>query len=159
MEFCLYVLVIASFLTAAADGLACSYQFPEYQNPQTCLEYDLTQLSHYGPYNISGPGIYTLYVKVINTMTYIVYNIKDTIHSFAFCSQVCDFISTDMPDACVSKYTASATAYLYSVRGECYPLGQLEHDFAVRNTINTMLCNITVTSIHLIHWIAQLVLE
>lgn len=46
-------------------SLYCSYVFPEYQNPKTCLEYDLTYLSHFGPYNYTPPfGIYTYYLKV-----------------------------------------------------------------------------------------------
>ena len=61
----LFLLVIPFSLFVNVDGLACSYHFPEYQNPQTCLEYDLTQLSHYGPYNITG-SYYTYYVKVSN---------------------------------------------------------------------------------------------
>jgi alpha-L-fucosidase len=107
-------IVIFTILYSAVNGLSCTYRFPAYHKPHTCLEYDLTMLSHYGPYNISSGdsissgGYSTLYVKV------------------------CDFISTDFPDVCVSKFNSKspATAYAYSNEGGCYPIGKLEYDFA-----------------------------
>ena len=64
-------LFLLSLVVPFISGLACSYVFPEYQNPQTCLEYDLTYLSHFGPYNITPPGLYRYYVKVIEECTII----------------------------------------------------------------------------------------
>ena len=64
-------LFLLSLIVPFISGLACSYVFPEYQNPQTCLEYDLTYLSHFGPYNITPPGLYRYYVKVIEEHTVI----------------------------------------------------------------------------------------
>ena len=43
--------------------------------------------------------------------------------------QVCDVITTDMPDVCVSK--KPAPAYKYSNEGGCYILGDLMKSYAV----------------------------
>lgn len=60
----IFALIICFTSTTVSDP-SCSYHMPEYQNPQTCLEYDLGSLSQNGAYNITPPGsMYTYLVKV-----------------------------------------------------------------------------------------------
>jgi alpha-L-fucosidase len=133
-------IVIFTILYSAVNGLSCTYRFPAYHKPHTCLEYDLTMLSHYGPYNISSGdsissgGYSTLYVKV---STCVIQN-----PNYYDIMQVCDFISTDFPDVCVSKFNSKspATAYAYSNEGGCYPIGKLEYDFAVSHITSYYVC-------------------
>ncbi|XP_019856939.1 PREDICTED: alpha-L-fucosidase-like isoform X2 [Amphimedon queenslandica] len=101
------VAVFSLSLPTAVSSLECSYVFPEFQNPRTCLEYDLTTLSTYGPYNITPNGP----------------------TGFRYLIKICDLASTDRPDACASK--PLAPAYAYNVEtDECYALGNLKYDFA-----------------------------
>lgn len=69
------VAVFSLSLPTAVSSLECSYVFPEFQNPQTCLEYDLTTLSTYGPYNITpnGPTGFRYLIKVLYIISMSVY--------------------------------------------------------------------------------------
>lgn len=64
------LIIFAVVLLPGVSSLECSYVFPEYQNPQTCLEYDLTYLATYGPYNITpnGPTGMRYLIKVCYVM-------------------------------------------------------------------------------------------
>ena len=112
----------------------CIYTLPSSPPSTTCARYDLTLLAHYGPYNISannGVAFEKLYVKV--------HKFNCTKDRAPFCIvfsnmymyncvfQVCDVITTDMPDVCVVKKPSPAYKYLH----ECQILGDIEQGYAV----------------------------